>query len=271
MKQVYLILSFILPFFLVSCEDVVHLDMDTASPRLVVEASINWYKGSKGDYQIINLTTTTDFYNNTIPQVGGADVFITNSKGDNFNFEESGRVGQYICDHFVPVIGETYTLTVIYKDEIYTATETMLAVPDLLYADQETAQIIGKIFAIKAYFKDPADETNFYMHRFIKENKRPQSAVFDDRYVNGNYTFTLRVYDELVSGERLNIELYGISSQYYDYMGKILLTISEGNTGPFEVAPAQIRGNIINKKNINNFAFGYFRLSEVSVIDYTAQ
>lgn len=271
MKKIHLIFSFISLFLLLSCEEVVHLDMDTASPRLVVEASINWYKGSQGNYQIINLSTTTDFYNNTIPEATGATVFITNSKGTTFNFEELRRAGQYICDYFVPIIGETYTLTINYKGETYISTEKMLPVPDLLNADQETARIIDDVVAVKAYFNDPADETNFYMHRFTKEGKRAQSAVFDDRFVNGNYTYTLRIYDDLKPGERLTIELYGISPQYYDYMSKILLNISEGNTGPFEVAPAQIRGNIINKKNNSNFAFGYFRLSEVSIIDYTTQ
>lgn len=274
MNKVYLILPFFLSFLFISCEEVVHLDVDTAPTRLVVDASLNWQKGTKGNYQVIKLSTTTDFYSKTIPTVSGATVYITNPKGRIFDFKEfEDYEGSYVCDYFAPEINETYTLTVIHNSQTYTASEKMLPVPNLLSVDQEIDKSIlnKEIYTIKAYFNDPSNEDNFYMNRFIKNGKTGQSAVFDDRFVNGNYTNTVRIFDDLTKNDELRIELYGISSQYYDYMSKIFSMISEGNKGPFEVPPSQVRGNVVNQSVSSNFAYGYFRLSEVSSIEYVTQ
>ncbi|RWX01631.1 DUF4249 domain-containing protein [Flavobacterium cerinum] len=274
MKKVLFILSLILSLLFISCEEVVHIDMDTAEPKLVVDASLNWLKGSKGNYQVIKLSTTTSFYSKVIPPVAGATVYITNPKGRIFRFKEfEGYEGSYVCDYFLPVINQTYTLTVVYNDQTYTAIETMLPVPDLLDVDQQLdGSIIDKdLMTIKAYFNDPAGENNFYLNRFIRNGKTGQSAVFNDRFVNGNYTNTVRIFDDLVKDDQIRIELYGISSQHYDYMSKIFSMISEGNKGPFEVPPSQVRGNMINQSAASNFAYGYFRLSQVSTIEYVVR
>ena len=36
-----------------------------------------------------------------------------------------------------------------------------------------------------------------------------------------------------------------------------------GGNGPFNTVPFQLRGNIVNITNPENFPFGYFRISEV--------
>ncbi len=262
----------VLSLLTISCEDVVSVDLGTAAPRLVVDASINWYKGSEGESQYIRLTTTSSFYDTEVPPATGAEVRMHNSRGETFSFfEESSLSGFYICTDFKPELWETYTLEVVYQNETYTATETLYPVPDLLYTTQELGGLSGNTAVVKAFFKDPGDETNFYMHRFSKKDKLPQSAVFDDEFVNGNETFTVRFFDELQRGDEINIELMGISERYYDYMMKVFATVSETNTGPFEVAPAVLRGNIVNTTNPDNFAFGYFRLSQASVIIHTAE
>jgi hypothetical protein len=53
-------------------------------------------------------------------------------------------------------------------------------------------------------------------------------------------------------------------------MNKLLL-ISVGSNGPFSTPPATVRGNIINQTNSNNFALGYFNLSETDVKNYVIQ
>src|SRR6187402_2546578 len=99
-------------FFFASCEDVVNVDLNTAPPRLVVDASINWQKGTDGAVQKIILSTTTDYYSNVIPKVSGATVSIKNSENTTFVFTEIPNTGEYQCNNFDPIIGETYTLTV---------------------------------------------------------------------------------------------------------------------------------------------------------------
>lgn len=119
-----------------SCEDVVDVDLDTAPPRLVIEASIDWQKGTPGNNQQIVLSTTTGYYSEEIPRVSGASVSIINSVNTVFNFLEESDPGVYICSDFVPKLNETYTLTVNYDGETYKATETLLPVPVITRIEQ---------------------------------------------------------------------------------------------------------------------------------------
>ena len=102
MKKSHLLILFLSLLFLSSCEEVVQLDLPTAAPRIVIEASINWQKGTTGNFQKIKLTTTTGFYNTVIPTVSGATVIVKNSSNVNFIFTELTGTGEYVCTNFVP-------------------------------------------------------------------------------------------------------------------------------------------------------------------------
>jgi len=116
--------------FLYSCEEVVHVDVPTAAPRLVIDASLKWQKGTTGENQLIKLTTTTGYYDSTIPTVSGAEVWVTNGANDVFLLTETTPLsGGYHCSNFVPEINQTYQLTVVLNGQTYTATETLNAVP----------------------------------------------------------------------------------------------------------------------------------------------
>ena len=65
----------------------------------------------------------------------------------------------------------------------------------------------------------------------------------------------------------VNIGMYGISKSYYDYI-KILIS-QLGGVGLFESTPVDVKGNCINTTNPENYAFGYFRLSQVVKTSYT--
>jgi hypothetical protein len=112
MKKIYFIYIFALSCIVQSCEEVIPLDLDTAAPKLVIEASINWKKGSSGSTQKIKLSTTTSYYNNVPSMVLGATVYIKNSSNEIFTFVEVANSGEYKCDNFVPKMGETYQLTI---------------------------------------------------------------------------------------------------------------------------------------------------------------
>ena len=268
MKKLHILLLILTGIIINSCEDVVEVDLNTAPPRLVVDASINWHKGSPGNNQYIRLSTTTGYYEEEIPVVTGAIVFIENSAGSIFEFNEETE-GMYVCNNFACEIGETYKLTVMHDTETYIAEETLIPVPDLEEVIQSNEGFTPDDITLRAYFQDPPQD-NFYMQEIGREGKQGSSAVFDDRFVNGNYTYTLRVFDDLVPGEEIIIYLYGISSGYYDYMYKLLSMVNE-TANPFQAPPATIRGNIINESNPDNYALGYFRLSEISAIEHIVQ
>lgn len=254
-----------------SCEDPIILDLPTGPERLVVDAAINWKKGSLGNEQQIILTRTAPFYANSVPPASGATVYITDELNNVFNFIEDGTTGIYKCTNFVPVINRTYTLTVIYNGETYTGTEKLYSVSSIDFVQQtNNGGFLGNQVEIKAFYTDPANEENYYMFRFLdNRNILADFDVFRDEFFNGNQIFAIYSQDNLQAGDIVNIRIHGISRQFYQFMFQVLQQTSTGN--PFATIPALVRGNMINTTNPENFPLGYFRLSEMDELDYTVQ
>lgn len=271
MKGQHIIVLFI-SIILFSCEDVIDVDVPTSEPRLVIDASINWFKETSGNEQSIKLTLTAPFFDNGVPPANDADVLITDENGNVFNFLEEDNSGIYKNTDFVPVIDLAYTLTVIYQNETYTATDKLLSVADFERVEQNLeGGFDGEETEIKAFFTDPIDEENYYFFEFIPNIPvTPTLDTFKDEFVNGNEIFGFYVEEDLNPGNEVIIRNYGVSEEFYEYMF-VLLQQTGGGGGPFETQPATVRGNCINTTNPDNYPLGYFRLSEVSEIIYTVQ
>ncbi|VXB99528.1 conserved hypothetical protein [Flavobacterium sp. 9AF] len=273
MKKIIKILAVTVMFFLASCEEVIHVDLETVEPRLVIDASIDCVKGSTGNEQKIRLSTTTGYYDTTFPIVSGAIITIENSSNVVFDFIETPGTGEYVCNNFQPVIGETYTLTILLNGEVYIASETLIASPVLLdeINQNNAGGFGGDEVEITSYYQDDGNQQNYYLYSH-KSNRVafPQYQVENDENVQGNEITMIYSNKDLVAGDVLEIKLYGISKRYYDYFNKILLA-SGNDDSPFPTTPAAVRGNIVNQTNFNNYAFGYFRLSEVDIKSYAIQ
>src|SRR5690554_2315950 len=263
----------LLAFFgLFSCEEIIELDLPEAAPRLVVDASIDWIKGTDGSAQKIKLTTTAGYYDTEVPVVSGAIISIENEDGIVFDFVENATSGEYFCYNFIPEIGQSYTLTIVVNDEVYTATEKLFSTPDILYFTQSNDIGFGDdIYEIRYYFQDNPEEDNFYIDRVQEPNKLLASyGAMNDKFDQGNLTYGLYFSDELVAGDVLNVRLYSVSERYYSYMSKLLEAADSGG-GPFQSTPSTVRGNLINQTNPDNYALGYFRLCQVFEADYVVE
>lgn len=272
-----LIIYFVLFFTSVlfsSCEDVIDVDLNNAEPKLVIDGIIKWQKGTTGAEQVIKLSLTNDFFTNDILAANGASVTITNSLNETFIFLEDGVTGNYICNNFNPVIGETYSLVVVYNGELYSATNTFVSGPPILNVQQEIAQGFGgeDEIEVKYFFQDNGSEDNYYLLGVKNPNKQiPEFGVVSDEFFQGNLMFGFYGSSETESGITLKLSVQGITFGYYNYMN-ILTTIAGSGTGnPFATPPATLRGNIINQTNSDNFPLGYFHLSEIDEIDYLVQ
>ncbi|MFT3920155.1 DUF4249 domain-containing protein [Cloacibacterium sp.] len=267
----YIIIA--LGIVLISCEKVIDVDLDTAPPKLVVDASIDWVKNTTGNQQKIKLSTSTGYYSTEFPSVSGATITISNSENTVFIFTENQGTGEYVCNNFVPSIGETYTLTINLNGETYTATDKMIAAPkieDNILQNNEGG-MAGDEVEITYYYQDNPAETNYYV--FSNKNPHiafPQYQAENDENNNGGFTPVFYSDKDLKQGDIVSIKLYGISKRYYDYFRKIL-NASGADTGPFATTPTSVFGNISNKTNSANTPFGYFRLSEVDMKNYTIQ
>jgi hypothetical protein len=256
-----------------SCEDVVDVDLNEAEPRLVIEASINWFKNTTGNEQIIKLSLSAPFFDETIPPANGAIIQILDTNDNVFNFTEDGSTGNYVNSNFIPVIDETYTLIINYNNEIYSAQETLKSVSPIDFVEQNNdGGFTGQDIELKAYYTDPVNEENYYFFEFISDIPVvPTLEVYEDRFTNGNQIFGFYTEEDLEVGDQVTIRNYGVSRRFYDFMFVLLQQGSDESGGPFETQPATVRGNCINETNPDNFPFGYFRLSEVDEVIYTVQ
>lgn len=259
--------------FLTGCEDVITADLDTAAPRLVIDASIDWVKNTAGNEQKIVLSTSTGYYNAEFPTVSGATVTITNSTNSVFNFIENPGTGEYICNNFIPQIGETYTMNIVLNGETYTATETLTATSEIedTIEQNNNGGDTGDQIEVRFFYEDDASQENYYLNSVTQPHLPfPELEVEDDENTNGNVMSETYSSEDLKAGDQLNIRLYGISKRYYNYMYRLI--VASGNDGnPFPTIPSAVRGNIVNQTDSKNYAFGYFRLSEVDTKTYTVQ
>ncbi|NRD21114.1 DUF4249 domain-containing protein [Winogradskyella eckloniae] len=266
-KVIYLV---ILCTTLYNCEDVIDVDLNETEPRLVIEASIDWYKNTTGNSQSIKLSLSAPFFEDVVPPANDAIVHITDSNGNLFSFIEEGNSGIYNTTNFTPVIDETYTLIVNYNNEIYTATETLKSVVPIDYIEQNNeGGFLGDEIEIKVYFTDPLNIDNYYFFEYYSDiSDSPNLDVAEDRFIDGNQIFGFYSEEDLSAGNELTIRHYGVSRQYYEFMNILLQQGNNDGGGPFETQPATVRGNCINTTNEDHYAFGYFRLSEVEEAIY---
>ena len=274
MKLLNIIMSIVIMFSITSCEDVIdNVDLDTAAPRLVIDASIDWEKNTAGNEQKIKLTTTTGYYDSQFPTVSGATVTVINAVNTTFEFVEVQGSGEYVCNNFEPVIGQTYTLNINLNGETYTATETLIATPNIGDTIEQNNEggMAGDEVEITYYYQDDGTRTDYYLYGIIDSHIAfPQYEVEDDDDIQGNLIPVYYSNEDLVPGDVINIKLYGISKRCFDYFSK-LLPASGNDTSPFPTVPNPVRGNIINQTNGANYPYGYFRLSEVATKNYTIQ
>ncbi|WP_452222987.1 DUF4249 domain-containing protein [Lacinutrix chionoecetis] len=268
MKKLFYVLISL--FITTSCQDVIEVEVPNAPPRLVIDASLNWFEATSGAYQTIKLSLSAPFFNNQIPQATGADVYVTDTQNTIYNFIDSNNNGTYECFTFIPQLNETYTINITYNNETYTGTETMKSVTQIDYVEQNNeGGFTGDEIEIKAFYTDPADQENYYFFEFKEEfETNPYLDVYDDEFTNGNQIFAFYTNPDTQVGNQIAIKNYGVSRQFYEFMFLLLQQTSEGGGGPFEVQPATVRGNCVNITNPDNYPFGYFRVSQATEVIY---
>jgi len=281
MKGIFLYSYMIISLVFFSCTDVIDVDVPYGGPRMVIEASLDWEKGSFGNEQIIKLSEMTPYFNDVSTQiVRGAFVNVTNdNNGESVQFIDQNN-GTYSTSNFTPIINQSYTLEINYNGETYIAKETLTPVVDIKKVDQSTENGFDKdVIEINVYFDDPLEFKNYYLSKFHeRKDLLPTLLDVNDEFTNGNemHIFYEKFNNddtnekELLPGDIVDIELYGISKTYFNYIR--LLIEQNGVAGdPFSTIPAPLRGNCTNPANPDNYAWGYFRLTEVNKTIYIVE
>ena len=228
-NKAFTLLSLLLVLFFSSCEDVVTLDLETGETKIVVDAEIIWQKGTTGNEQVVKISKTAPYYNNTTPKVSGAQVRIENSTGDVFTFNET-EPGNYVCTNFVPVLGMDYKLFVTAEGQSFTAVEKLTSVTPIDRVEQAIVPDFGgeDVIELTFYYKDPVDQENYYLTDYKSDFLLfPEYELTDDELYNGNEISTrFSDEDKIQPGTIVNITNRGISKNFYNYMNLLLIKCS---------------------------------------------
>lgn len=264
---------------LTGCEDVIDVDVQTDTLRLVVEASLDWEKGTTGNEQFITLRTSTPFFETESTNVTGAEVTVTNNDtGEVFLFTDQNN-GTYTTSTFEPQLEATYTLEILYDGERYIAEDTMNPVPDItdIYQDTEDG-FDDETIELHIVFTDFEEEGDNYLFKFDRpQDLLPTLETGDDEFINGNEVDWWYEIDDdedeeiqpLLPGDVVNISMHGISRSYFNYIDIVIDQM--GGVGIFEATPVDVKGNCINTTNPDNYAHGYFRVTQTNKVTYTVQ
>lgn len=273
MKKLVFIFGLII---LYGCEDVVDVKVPTGTPRLVVDASLEFNKQVNGFLDVVKdevrLSLSTPFFEENSVAVSDATVFLTNTTLNTvLNFEESPvEPGLYFPSVGTSSwnFGDDYELTVIYEDETYKAsTKIIPTVPIDNVVQGDGTLFEGDETEIIICFKDDASRDDYYLFDFDFSLFLPS----EDRFYQGECFPFSYFYEDMIAGQNVTIKILGIDEQYFNYSTILIEQSDPDSNGPFDTPPARIRGNVINTTNSDNYAFGYFNLSEANQVTIEIQ
>lgn len=269
MKKIY-IYTILTVLLFSNCEKVVDIDVPTIEPKLIIDASFEvLFNESPVTANVaVKLKLSTDYFDETIPTVSDAIVFLTNTAdGSVINFSDVNLNGNFApIINFIPKDAIEYELTVVYKSEIYKGNATKVKSTQIDSAIQGDETLFsGKETEVKVTFKDNGDNENYYLFNFTNNLFLP----LEDRFFNGtNYNFSFFYQEEEIEvPTNVTVTMSGITKDYFTYFRILQNQSGTSGGGPFQSVPSSLLGNVINTTNEANFPLGYFHISETDTIN----
>jgi len=256
-KTIYSKYSFELVFSLIlllsGCEKVIDIDLNDASPNIVIEGLVT---DKRGPYTVSISKTGSYFNQPSLETVSGATVVITDDFSNIDTLNES-TPGLFITSRIRGIYERTYTLKVIAEGKEYSGS-TRLAdrVPiDSLRLRKGILQGFNfdndddEQFDLHCFFRDPRDK-NYYRIRVFKNDSINTESyrLYDDQYANGIITDIIVSHATL--GNTYRVELWSLDRKtylYYNTLGDLMYSNPIFGSTP---------SNPVT--NLSNGALGYF-------------
>ena len=256
---------------LLSCEDVIQPDLPVSEPRLTIDAVLGFNDALGENISLgqVTLTLTAPFLDAEVQPAMNATVELIDERdGTVFPITEN-EPGVFRDGFPIVQFNRDYTLRVTYNNEVYTATEQLQRTGTIesvvqgdgfIFDEDEETEVIIE-------FLDVVDERNYYLFAFGFDN----FLVTDDAfYQDSGLTFSF-FYEDVEPGDLLTITMLGVDRDFASFVDQTLTQAGVNASGLFTVPVANIRGNFVNITNTENFAFGYFAISEFDVALLTVE
>lgn len=253
------VIAMVILCFMGSCEDIIEIEVDDASPKTVIEAVI-----SHGGPSFVYLTQSRALSENSrgLPIDKPASVRVVRGDGVVIPFIQMSQAGMYATQDIQNILPEyEYTLQVVIGDEAYTATDYLHPYIEV----DSTGLGVRRVFDDDIHyaslrFQDPAGIQNYYRYDVsINGGDFKFVSALNDRFNDG-----LQVVHEILSpeenlspGDMMRVRRSIISRSVYRFWNDLQ------SVNPGSVAPANPRSNI------SNGALGYFSACSSQTYDFT--
>lgn len=279
MKQLFFLLTGLV--LLVSCEDVVQLEVPEGPPLMVVEGRIT---DSAGAY--VKVSTTAPYFSQTeTPRISNAQVTLIENGTAVGTFTESDTLNGTYYLNYVGQVGAQYQVRVEVPEGYPTFGGTAWqSYPEELrrVADIDTfySKYVENVPGFKDgrymfyHFTDPVGKGDRYRLRIWRndslQNQPENIRIFEDNFFDGKSfnnrpsqlpaaQIDRRSYD---LGTRFRLEQGSITLEYFQYLQLVREQTARGD-GLFSPPPAPLFGNIYQATNPSKQALGYFHATSI--------
>jgi hypothetical protein len=279
-----------------ACDTVIHPDLESAPPVLVVEAWLN----DKSEKQIIQLTQTQPYFDTSKPiGISGATVTVTDDLNTVYTFVDDGsNSGTY---QWTPALGQnigtpgrTYTLVVQTSGEIFQAITPMkrtTAIDSITFEIKPEFQFPKDSYIAQFWAQDPSGKGDSYWIRAFKNgvllNKPMEiNVAYDGGFSAGGdidgvqfiqpIREAINPLDEdpkdknqnlppYAVGDSVYVEIHSITLAAFDHLHQVIdQTNRQGGFGALFARPLEnVSTNIINNNPNGSKVTGFFSVSAV--------
>jgi len=283
-KSLLLVVIFI---SIISCEDVIEVNLDSEEPRLIVDALIRVDTSKQLTDANIRVSLSSSFFDEIQPAIIDEMSIQNGASGAFIPYEPvPGEPGLYrpfpttispVADNKILTsalldTADVYRLFVRYEDELFFARTRFVPTSNIdsvvqgdgeLFDEDDTEVIIE--------FTDTPDREDFYVFDFDFD----EYITSPDEFFQGQqFSFSYFYDTNLEPGDEVTISILGAEEPFFNYVNGLLEQSQQGANGPFQTPVATIRGNILKIEGIDNidlfnnldrpdeFALGYFAISQ---------
>jgi len=248
-----------------SCEKVIDIETEFDDKRLVIDANISKHRDSIDGIASVKLSETIPYFSDQESIVKNASVKIeTNQIVYNLIYNNDKKEYSSIIEN---INKEEFVLSIIRNENTYTSSEKLITTPKIksvIFGDRKSLN--KDEVELRVTFIDPPEKGNYYLWKFGPK----KSGKFDylpalDKYINGNkftFSFFIDKTEYLQDSDYINIEINGITEDYFNYLNILTSQAGAQNGRPFSTSSSVIKGNVVNNTNLENFPLGYFRVYE---------
>ena len=259
-KYILITLASLLLLVFIGCEDVIIVELNSADPATVIEATI----ADDNSPSRVTITKSTDFYTPGVyPTVTGATISVNDSEGNSYSFSEVSN-GVY---ENLTITGKSdveYSIEVIAEEKTYDAKSKMpnkIILDSLTLEERSSRPNKDGGRSLNAYFQDKPGIADYCRIVLYKNGIQLSgfSNIYNDQLTDGNYiNYKLRTTekDNIQFGDTITAKLQSIDKATFEFYKTANSVNASGSGGRGPSSTSAAPANPVT--NWSNNALGYF-------------